>query len=69
MGSAGLAPALGAEWKVTQEEKEKETDFFQSEQAASTWLTAHAEAVVLSIEEAALVGRLVAETRFTEKHA
>jgi alkylmercury lyase len=47
----------------------KHSLFFQSEQVASTWLTAHPEAVLLSIEEAALVGRLVAETRFTEKHA
>ncbi len=38
--------------------------FFQSEQAASTFLEDHPEAVLLSIEEAALVGRLVAETRF-----
>lgn len=43
--------------------------FFASEQAASSWLTAHSEAVMLSIEEAALVGRLVAKTRFREKHA
>ena len=40
--------------------------FFESEQAASIWLTAHPEAVVLSIEDAAFVGRLVAETRFTK---
>ena len=38
--------------------------FFKSEQAASTFLEDHPEAVLLSIEEAALVGRLVAETRF-----
>ncbi len=42
--------------------------FFESEQAASIWLTAHPEAVVLSIEDAAFVGRLVAETRFTKKN-
>jgi alkylmercury lyase len=41
--------------------------FFQSEQAASTFLDAHPEAVLLSVEEAAYVGRLVAEMRFTEK--
>ena len=41
--------------------------FFESEQAAISWLTAHPEAVVLSIEEAAFVGRLVAQTRFTER--
>jgi alkylmercury lyase len=40
--------------------------FFQSEQAASTWLTAHPEAFLLSVEEAAHVGRLVAGNRFTE---
>lgn len=39
--------------------------FFESEQAAATWLTAHPEALVLSIEEAAFVGKLVAGTRFT----
>ena len=37
--------------------------FFWSEQAASTFLTAHPEAVLLSIEEAAYVGKLVAQTR------
>ncbi len=42
--------------------------FFQSEQAASTWLTAHPEAFLLSVEEAAHVGRLVAQMRFTEKN-
>lgn len=41
--------------------------FFSSEQAAISWLTAHPEAVVLSIDEAAFVGRLVAQTRFTER--
>ena len=39
--------------------------FFESEQVASTWLTTHSEALLLSIEEAALVGKLVAGTRFT----
>lgn len=42
--------------------------FFQSEQAASNWLTEHPEALLLSIEEAALVGRLVAGTRFTGRY-
>jgi len=42
--------------------------FFESEQAASTWLADHSEAVVLSVEEAALVGKLVAGTRFTKKN-
>ena len=37
--------------------------FFWSEQVASTFLTAHPEAVLLSIEEAAYVGKLVAQTR------
>jgi alkylmercury lyase len=43
--------------------------FFQSEQAASTFLATHPEAILLSVEEAALVGRLVAETRFTDRPA
>jgi len=34
--------------------------FFESEEAASPWLDSHPEAVLLSVEEAALVGRLVA---------
>ena len=38
--------------------------FFASEEAASAWLAAHSEAILLSIEEAALVGKLVAGTRF-----
>lgn len=41
---------------------------FQSEEVASTFLVAHPEALLLSVEEAAHVGRLVAEMRFTEKH-
>ena len=41
--------------------------FFRSEQAASTFLAAHPEAILLSVEEAALVGRWVAQSRFTEK--
>lgn len=41
--------------------------FFQSEQAASPWLSTHPDAQILSIEEAALVGKLVANARFTEK--
>ncbi len=40
--------------------------FFQSEQAASTFLSTHPEAMLLSVEEAALVGRWVAQSRFTE---
>ncbi len=43
--------------------------FFESEQAAIYWLTAHPAAVVLSIEEAAVVGKLVAQTRFTERQS
>ena len=42
--------------------------FFVSEQSASTWLTAHPEAVLLSIEEAAAVGKRVATSRFTKKN-
>jgi len=41
--------------------------FFQSEQAASTFLADHPEAILLSVEEAALVGRWVAQSRFTDK--
>lgn len=37
--------------------------FFASEEAASTFLKAHPEAVLLSIEEAAYVGKLVAQAR------
>jgi alkylmercury lyase len=36
--------------------------FFQSEQVASTFLADHPEALLLSVEEAAYVGRLVAHT-------
>ncbi len=39
---------------------------FQSEQAASTFLTTHLEALILSVEEAAYVGRLVAQTYSTD---
>ena len=42
--------------------------FFESEQVASTWLTAHPEAVLLSIEEAAAVGKRVAASRFLRKN-
>ncbi len=35
---------------------------FQSEQAASTFLADHPEALILSVEDAAYVGRLVAQT-------
>ena len=41
--------------------------FFRSEQAASTFLADHPEAILLSVEEAALVGSWVAQSRFTEK--
>jgi alkylmercury lyase len=41
--------------------------FFRSEQAASTFLASHSEAILLSVEEAALVGRWVAQSRFTKK--
>ena len=36
--------------------------FFQSEQAAATFLADHPEALLLSVEEAASVGRLVAQS-------
>jgi alkylmercury lyase len=42
--------------------------FFQSEEAASPWLALHPEAVLLSVEEAAQVGKLIAESRFTRKN-
>ena len=41
--------------------------FFQSEQAASTFLASHPEAILLAVEEAAQVGRWVAQSRFTVK--
>jgi alkylmercury lyase len=41
--------------------------FFESEQTASTWLSDHPEAVFLSVEEAAWVGKRVAGTRFTDR--
>lgn len=40
---------------------------FQSEEVSSTFLATHPEALLLSVEEAAHVGKLVAEMRFTEK--
>jgi len=42
--------------------------FFESEQVASTWLAAHPEAVLLSIAEAASVGKRVAASRFIRKN-
>ena len=42
--------------------------FFESEQVASTWLTAHPDAVLLSIEEAASVAKKVAASRFIRKN-
>ena len=41
--------------------------FFHSEQAASSYLASHPEAVLLSIEEAAKVGKSVAASRFMSK--
>ena len=40
--------------------------FFQSEQAASTFLAAHPDALLLSVEEAAYVGWLVAQICLTD---
>jgi alkylmercury lyase len=40
---------------------------FWSEQAASPFLADHPGAILLSVEEAALVGRWVAQSRFAEK--
>jgi alkylmercury lyase len=40
--------------------------FFENEQAASAFLSTHPGALVLSIEEAAFVGSVVASRRFTE---
>ena len=42
--------------------------FFSSEQAASSYLASHPEAVLLSIEEAATVGKSVAASRFVRKN-
>jgi alkylmercury lyase len=41
--------------------------FFRSEQAAAPWLAMHPQALVLSIEEAAFVGKSVAHARFKAK--
>lgn len=41
--------------------------FFHSEQAASSYLASHPEAILLSIEEAASVGKSVAASRFLSK--
>ena len=41
--------------------------FFQSEQVALPFLADHPEAILLSVEEAALVGKWVAQSRFSEK--
>jgi alkylmercury lyase len=41
--------------------------FFRSELAAAGFLATHPEALILSIEEAAHVGKLVADARFTGK--
>jgi alkylmercury lyase len=41
--------------------------FFQSEQAASSWLDQHPAAILLSIQEAARVGKLLADSRFARK--
>jgi alkylmercury lyase len=38
--------------------------FFASEQAAAAWLSTHPGALILSLEEAALVGSMVASRRF-----
>jgi alkylmercury lyase len=43
--------------------------FFWSEQAASTFLTAHPETVLLSLEEAAYVGKRVAQTRSKDAYS
>ncbi len=40
--------------------------FFQSEQAASSWLALHPKAVLLSVEEAAQLGWLVTKARLTD---
>jgi alkylmercury lyase len=40
--------------------------FFQSEQAAATFLAAHPDALLLSVEEASCLGRLVAQICLTD---
>jgi alkylmercury lyase len=42
--------------------------FFQSEQAAAPWLATHPGALILSIKEAAAVGKRVATSRFVRKN-
>lgn len=39
----------------------QQSHFFQSEEAASSWLSEHPGALLLSLEEAAFVGKLVAQ--------
>jgi alkylmercury lyase len=41
--------------------------FFRSQQGADGFLATHPEALILSIGEAAYVGKLVADARFTGK--
>jgi alkylmercury lyase len=41
--------------------------FFQSEQAAAAFLAMHPGVLILSIEEAACIGKLVANARFPTK--
>ena len=43
--------------------------FFSTAQAASSYLAAHPEAVLLSIEEAAVVGKRVAASRFVSQRS
>lgn len=42
--------------------------FFQSEQAAAAFLATHPSALILSVEEAAAVGKRVATSRFVRKN-
>jgi len=42
--------------------------FFQSEQAASDFLSTRPEIVILSLEEAARLGWMIAQQRFTQTH-
>jgi alkylmercury lyase len=42
--------------------------FFQSEERAALWMAQHPEAMLLSVEEAAAVGKLVAGSGFMKKN-
>src|SRR5438105_490935 len=64
LSRASLATSL----QINQNELEHRL-FFSTAQAASSYLAAHTEAVLLSIEEAAAVGKRVAASRFVSQRS